>query len=99
MRRDCTGEPPGELIEMATAGASGYENAFCRSAAVDASDRRGWNWVPAAAIVPCNRRTGIVGFLERSDFGSRRETGFCTNGQSPVGAFHLGIRAESAIPP
>ena len=63
MSRDCTGEPPGELICSATAGASLMEKARSMApaqAAMVSPCRKG---VPAP-MVPVRRTTGITGPLE-----------------------------------
>ena len=59
---DCTGEPPGELISMATAAGLPRLNALSIIAAVPASSRPR----PPAPMAPCRRMTETTGPLGRN---------------------------------
>src|SRR5690349_13027670 len=84
MRRDCTGEPPGELSEIATAGASLKAKAFSIRPAVPASESAGRSWLPPAKIAPCSRITGMVIPSERRRFGRIRLKNFGTWASLPL---------------
>src|SRR5579883_2083994 len=71
MSRDCTGEPPGELICIATAGAFLKEKARSIAFAQDAIVSPGRRGV-TAPMVPLSRRTGINAPLDRSHLGTMR---------------------------
>src|SRR5579883_1276351 len=73
MSRDCTGEPPGELIWIATAGAFLIPKA--RSIAVaQAASESPWRSGVTAPIVPVSRKTGIVVPFDPKSDGMRSES-------------------------
>ena len=60
MRCDCTGDPPGELMLIAIAGAVFTAKAFFRSGATLASVSPDWKR-DTRPIVPERRTTGTIG--------------------------------------
>ena len=65
MRCDCTGDPPGELMQMATDGALESVKAFSMAAAAVAIDKPGRKGV-AMPIGPEKRSTGTTGLRENN---------------------------------
>jgi hypothetical protein len=60
MRCDCTGEPPGESMTMATAGAAFTENAFRNSGVAVESVSPEWKR-ESLPMAPESRTTGTTG--------------------------------------